>query len=146
MNQKVTVIGTGRMGSALAAALFHKGFATTVWNRTASKTEPLSRLGLRAAQSLLEAVNDADVIVVNIDSYDSTTQLLRHPDIESALRGRILVQLSSGTPDEAREMESWAGNAGFLILTALSGAPRRQSAHQSALPFYIQAPKNSSIA
>lgn len=30
MNQKVTVIGTGRMGSALATALFSKGFATTV--------------------------------------------------------------------------------------------------------------------
>jgi 3-hydroxyisobutyrate dehydrogenase-like beta-hydroxyacid dehydrogenase len=124
MNQKVTVIGTGRMGSALAAALFHKGFATTVWNRTASKTEPLSRLGLRAAQSLLEAVNDADVIVVNIDSYDSTTQLLRHPDIESALRGRILVQLSSGTPDEAREMESWARQCGISYLDgAIWSAP-----------------------
>ena len=42
MNQKVAVIGTGRMGSALAAALLNKGFATTVWNRTAAKTEPLS--------------------------------------------------------------------------------------------------------
>ena len=27
MNQKVAVIGTGRMGSALAAALLNKGFA-----------------------------------------------------------------------------------------------------------------------
>ena len=31
MNDKVTVIGAGRMGSALATALFHKGFVTTVW-------------------------------------------------------------------------------------------------------------------
>jgi len=44
MNEKVTVIGAGRMGSALAAALSNKGFVTTVWNRTAAKTEPLSRL------------------------------------------------------------------------------------------------------
>jgi len=34
MNQKVTVIGAGRMGSALAAALYKRGFDTTVWNRT----------------------------------------------------------------------------------------------------------------
>jgi 3-hydroxyisobutyrate dehydrogenase-like beta-hydroxyacid dehydrogenase len=46
MQQTVTVVGTGRMGSALATALFNQGVATTVWNRTLSKTEPLARLGL----------------------------------------------------------------------------------------------------
>ena len=116
MNQKVTVIGTGRMGSALAAALFNKEFTTTVWNRTAAKTEPLARLGLRIAQSLLEAVNTADVVIVNILNYDSTKQLLRHPEIESALRGKILLQLTTGTPDEAKEMESWARPHGIEYL------------------------------
>jgi 3-hydroxyisobutyrate dehydrogenase-like beta-hydroxyacid dehydrogenase len=124
MNQKVTVIGTGRMGSALATALFNKGFATTVWNRTASKTEPLSRLGLRVAQSVLEAVNEADVIIVNILNYNATKQLLRHPERESALRSKILVQLTTGTPDEAREMESWAQTRGIRYLDgAIMGYP-----------------------
>lgn len=124
MNQKVTVIGAGRMGSALAAALFKKGFATTVWNRTASKTEPLSRLGLRVAQRLLDAVNEADVVIVNINDYNSTLQLLQHPDIESALRGKILVQLTSGTPKDAREMESWARRSGIWYLDgAIWSAP-----------------------
>ena len=116
MNQKVTVVGTGRMGSALATALFKKGFATTVWNRTASKTEPLARLGLRTAESVLGAVSEADVVIVNINDYNSIFQLLRHPEIESALRSRILVQLTSGTPDEAREMESWARQCGISYL------------------------------
>lgn len=125
MNQKVTVIGAGRMGSALATALFNKGFATTVWNRTASKTEPLSRrLGLRVAHSVLEAVNEVDVVIVNINDYNSTLQLLQHSDIESALRGKILVQLTSGTPDEAREMESWARRCGIHYLDgAIWSAP-----------------------
>jgi 3-hydroxyisobutyrate dehydrogenase-like beta-hydroxyacid dehydrogenase len=124
MNQKVAVIGTGRMGSALATALFKKGFATTVWNRTAAKTEPLSRLGVRVAQSVLEAVRPADVIIVNINNYDSTKKLVRKPEIESALRGKILIQLSSGTPDEAREMESWARPHGINYLDgAIWSAP-----------------------
>jgi 3-hydroxyisobutyrate dehydrogenase-like beta-hydroxyacid dehydrogenase len=78
MNQKVTVIGIGRMGSPLASALFNKGFATTVWNRTAAKAEPLAKLGLHLAPSILGAVKEADVVVVNINNYDSTKQLLRH--------------------------------------------------------------------
>jgi 3-hydroxyisobutyrate dehydrogenase-like beta-hydroxyacid dehydrogenase len=124
MSQNVAVIGTGRMGSALATALFNKGFTTTVWNRTASKTEPLARLGLRVAQNILAAVNEADVVIVNINNYDSTMQLLRHPDIESALHGKILVQLTSGTPDEAREMESWARQCGIQYLDgAIWSAP-----------------------
>jgi len=59
MNQEVAVIGTGRMGSALASALFNKGFATTVWNRTAAKAEPLAKLGLRVAPSVLGALKQA---------------------------------------------------------------------------------------
>lgn len=116
MNQRVTVIGTGRMGSALALALFHKGFATTVWNRTASKAEPLARLGLSVAPSVLDAVRQADIVVVNISDYGSTLRLLQQPEVESALRGKILVQLSSGAPKEAREMETWARRSGISYL------------------------------
>jgi 3-hydroxyisobutyrate dehydrogenase-like beta-hydroxyacid dehydrogenase len=104
----IAVIGTGRMGSALASALFNHGFATNVWNRTASKTEPLASRGLRIAPSLLDAVTQAGVIIVNISNYAATVQLLSHPEIETALRGKTLVQLTTGTPDEAREMQLWA--------------------------------------
>jgi 3-hydroxyisobutyrate dehydrogenase-like beta-hydroxyacid dehydrogenase len=75
MNYKVTVIGAGRMGSALATVLFHKGFATTVWNRTGAKTEVLSRLGLSVAQSVEESVREADIVVVSVSDYSSTTRL-----------------------------------------------------------------------
>ncbi len=68
MNQKVTVIGAGRMGSALATALDKRGFDTTVWNRTSSKTESLSRLGLRIAPSLLEAIGNAEIVILNINN------------------------------------------------------------------------------
>jgi 3-hydroxyisobutyrate dehydrogenase-like beta-hydroxyacid dehydrogenase len=108
MNHEVGVIGTGRMGSALATALHNKGFSTTVWNRTSSKTVALARLGLRVAQSLKAAALASGVIIVNVSDYSTTQQLLQDPGVASALAGKILVQLSSGTPQEARHMESWA--------------------------------------
>ncbi len=125
MNYKVTVVGAGRMGSALATVLFHKGFATTVWNRTDAKTKDLSRLGLSVAESLEESVRAADIVVFSVSDYRSTRQLLRQPDIETALRGKIVVQLSSGTPKrEAREMDSWARRCGISYLDgAILGSP-----------------------
>ena len=145
MNQKVAVIGTGRMGSALASALSKKGFATMVWNRTAARAEPLAKLGLHVAPNILEAVKDADIIVINISNYDSIKQLLRHTEVESALRGKIIVQLTTGTPDEAREMESWAKLHAIEYLDgAISGNPTDVGRPRSC--FSIQAPKNFSIA
>ncbi len=47
MNPKVTVIGAGRMGSALASALLKKGFDTTVWNRT--RATPMRRWAINSA-------------------------------------------------------------------------------------------------
>jgi NAD binding domain of 6-phosphogluconate dehydrogenase len=50
--------------------------------------------------------------------------LLRQPDIENSLRGKIVVQLSSGTPKEAREMDSWARRCGISYLDgAILGSP-----------------------
>jgi 3-hydroxyisobutyrate dehydrogenase-like beta-hydroxyacid dehydrogenase len=145
MNQKIAVIGTGRMGSALASAVFNKGFTTTVWNRTAAKATPLAQLGLHVAANLLEAIGEADVVVVNISGYDSTKQLLRYPGIQSGLRGKILVQLTTGTPDEAREMGTGLSHMGSNTSTVRSWAMQSTLENLRSSPF-VQGPKNYSIA
>ncbi len=96
------------MGSALANALHNKGLSTTVWNRTSSKTVALAQLGLRVAESLKAAALASDVIIVNVSDYSTAQQMLQDPGVTTVLAGKILVQLSSGTPQEARHMESWA--------------------------------------
>lgn len=42
---KVTVLGLGSMGTALAGALLEAGHETTVWNRSAGKDEALVARG-----------------------------------------------------------------------------------------------------
>ena len=90
MNQKVTVIGAGRMGSALAAALYKRGFDTTVWNRTSSKTESLSRLGLRVAPSVLEAVVDAEIVIINIDIMSRSHDWYDSPQLSPRFAAKCL--------------------------------------------------------
>jgi hypothetical protein len=107
MKPEISVLGAGRMGSALARAFLEKGYETSVWNRTQSKLAPLAALGARIAPSLQEAVAAAGIVVVNLNDYVTTDRLLRSDGVASGLRGKLLVQLTSGSPRQAREMAAW---------------------------------------
>ena len=48
---KVAFIGLGNMGSGIAQCVLKGGFDLTVWNRTASKMEPLVEKGTNKGQS-----------------------------------------------------------------------------------------------
>ncbi|MER7174953.1 NAD(P)-dependent oxidoreductase [Streptomyces mesophilus] len=110
----VTVIGLGDMGRALASALVAAGHRTTVWNRTTDKADELVAQGAVRAASVEEALSASPLTLVCLIDYDVTRTLL-DPAAE-ALRGRTLVQLSNGTPDQARSLEAWAAGrgAGYL--------------------------------
>lgn len=116
MKPVVSVLGTGRMGSALARALLQAGYRTTVWNRTRQKTEPLAAIGATVAPSVQDAVEAAQIIIVNVSEYSATAALLRGDDVASALRGKLVVELTSGTPRGAREAGEWFAErgAGYL--------------------------------
>jgi 3-hydroxyisobutyrate dehydrogenase-like beta-hydroxyacid dehydrogenase len=108
MKPRIAVIGTGRMGAALVRAFRKNEHSVAIWNRTKSKAEPLAAVGARIAPDVRGAVADADVAVVNVDNYATSTQLLHADNVSNALRGKVLIQLTSGTPKQAREMGDWA--------------------------------------
>jgi 3-hydroxyisobutyrate dehydrogenase-like beta-hydroxyacid dehydrogenase len=108
MKPGISVLGTGRMGSALAQAFLKQGYRVDVWNRTPSKAEPLAALGARVAPSVQDAVAAAEIVIVNVNDYATSERLLRVDGVLRTLRGKLLVQLASGTPKQAREMAAWA--------------------------------------
>lgn len=111
-SQDVCVIGLGNMGSALAEALLTSGHRVTVWNRTASKCDPLSAAGASVAASVSKAAAAAKVIIVCVTDHNAAMSLLQADDIASALRGRLLVQLGTVTAEESRELGRWANEIG----------------------------------
>ncbi len=100
---EISMIGLGAMGSALARALLKSGHGLTVWNRTPQKMEPFAALGAETAESALEAVQASPLIMVCIDNYAATKQLLSSDDVAPHLAGRTVIQLGTGTPKEARD-------------------------------------------
>lgn len=111
-----SVLGLGLMGSALARALLAGGRSVTAWNRTAAKAAPLVEAGAAHAATVAEAVAASPVLVVCVDNYTTTEALLTAPGVSELLAEKTIVQLSSGTPNEAGTAETLYTSLGAAYL------------------------------
>ncbi|MBL7259769.1 NAD(P)-binding domain-containing protein [Paractinoplanes lichenicola] len=101
----VTVLGLGPMGRALAGALLRAGEQVTVWNRSPGKDRALVEQGANSARTPGEAAAASSLILVCVVNYDAADLILRTGDVESALQGRTVVNLTADTPSRAREVD-----------------------------------------
>ena len=123
--QAVTVVGAGVMGSALARALLAGGHRVVVWNRTASRAEPLREAGAEVAGDIGDAIRSGEVIVMCIANQAAVTELLDESEVSDALRGRTLIQLTTGTASDGRRGAAWAAEHGVIYLDgAIMAYPR----------------------
>ncbi|AXB47605.1 NAD(P)-dependent oxidoreductase [Amycolatopsis albispora] len=99
---RATVAGLGDMGRALAAALRRNGFPVTVWNRTPGKAGELTAAGAREAAGLAEAFEASPVVILCVVDNEAVGELLDAAG--DRLRGRTVVNLTNGTPRQAREL------------------------------------------
>jgi 3-hydroxyisobutyrate dehydrogenase-like beta-hydroxyacid dehydrogenase len=113
-HRPVTVVGLGSMGSALAAALLDRGHPTTVWNRSPDKARPLVDRGARLAGTPQEAIAASPLTIACVLDYEALYTALDPATGE--LAGRTLVNLTSGSPEQAQEAVKWAQShgAGYL--------------------------------
>ncbi|GAA2995987.1 NAD(P)-dependent oxidoreductase [Streptomyces fulvorobeus] len=108
----LTLLGLGAMGTALARTWLAAGHPLTVWNRTPSRAEPLAGHGARIAPDAAEAVAAADLVVLCLLDDASVEEALTGVD----LTGKDLVNLTTGTPSQARARAAWAQERGARFL------------------------------
>lgn len=124
----VTVLGLGAMGRALAGALVAAGHPTTVWNRSPGRAAALTAAGATEAGTAAEAVAAGDLVVVCLLDDAVTRQVLA--PVAPVLAGRTLVNLTNGTPEQARQLAEWATShgadhldGGIMAMPAMIGQP-----------------------
>jgi 3-hydroxyisobutyrate dehydrogenase-like beta-hydroxyacid dehydrogenase len=132
--KQVGVLGLGRMGSALAGALLGAGHDVVVWNRSPLKAGPLLDRGARLAATPAE-VASADVVLSCLSTYDSQRAVLE------AASPEVLVNLTSGTPAQARDVASWASSAGIdYVDGVIMAVPQGIGTAQSRILYSGSAP------
>lgn len=106
----VSVIGLGMMGTALASAFLKAGHQVTVWNRSPAKTGPLVAQGALPADSAAGAVAASPLVVVCLLTNDTVKDLFA--TLTEEITGKTLVNLTNGTPAQARALAAWAAKHG----------------------------------
>ncbi|MGY1455418.1 NAD(P)-dependent oxidoreductase [Streptomyces sp. SS8] len=132
--QSVTVIGLGPMGQAMAAAFLDHGYTVTLWNRTASRADALTARGAVLAPSVEDALAANEVVILSLTDYAAVYDVLE--PAATALSGRVLVNLSSDTPERARAAARWAAGRGAVQLTGGVTVPPSGIGQPSSSTFY----------
>jgi 3-hydroxyisobutyrate dehydrogenase-like beta-hydroxyacid dehydrogenase len=110
----LTVLGLGAMGSAIAERLRRTGHTTTVWNRDPAKTRPHADAGATAAATVADAVTAGDLVLVVLLDHASVREQLE--PVAAELKGKVVVNLTTTTPNQARLTAAWAAEHGIAYL------------------------------
>ena len=124
---RVAVIGTGRMGAAMACRVAAAGHPLTVWNRTRATAETVAtQLGdVTVAGTAREAATAADVVIVSLadDAAVLATYRGEHGLAAGLGGGTVVADTSTVAPETVRALEGDVRTAGArLVDTPVSGS------------------------
>jgi 3-hydroxyisobutyrate dehydrogenase-like beta-hydroxyacid dehydrogenase len=121
---RLTVLGMGGMGRGFATRAMERGHRVTVWNRTPGRADELRARGAVEARTVSDAVARADVTLVVVADDEAVLDLCLGIDgaLASVAKGAILVNLSTVSPEAARELAE-AGPAGSVLDAPVLGSP-----------------------
>jgi len=131
--RSVAFIGLGKMGSAMAAHVLDAGFELTVYNRTATKAEPLVARGARPAPSPKQAAAAADAVVTNLMDDASVRAVTDGAEgLLAGLRpGSIHVGTTTNSPALATELaRSHAARGCHYLAAPVLGRPDAAAARK----------------
>jgi 3-hydroxyisobutyrate dehydrogenase-like beta-hydroxyacid dehydrogenase len=127
---RVAILGTGRMGSAMARALVDEGHDVVLYNRTLERARALAaELGASGAEppavaeSPAAAARAADVVITMVANGDAVTELYEGGrDGEGVLAGlragHVVMEMSTVLPEVSRSLEERVRARGAGILDA----------------------------
>ncbi len=127
---RVSVLGMGRMGHAVAERLLGGGHLVTVWNRSPGRAADLVGAGAAEAQTIDEAVNAGEAILTSL-SEDGAVRAVLIPDGEAraAVTSQIVIDCTTVSPDTTRALAS--AYPGQFVAAPILGAPAAVSGGQA---------------
>ena len=134
MSAQLGFIGLGVMGQPMALSLARASTSLLVWNRSAEKCEPLRTAGAEVASNAAEVFRRTRIVILMLLDSDAIDSVLGHGTSQFAtnVAGRVIVNMSSTSPEYSRKLAAAIGAAGGSYVEApVSGS--RKPAEQGRL-------------
>ena len=137
-------IGLGRMGEAMAARLVKAGHGLSVWNRTASKADPLAQIGAQVVTDKAAMAHCATVFTMVSTTDDLKDILFGKAGVLSGnARPKRVVDMSSISDTGSVEIRKGLTTAGVAYLSApVSGNAKVAKAGKLRTGVQIMAMRN----
>src|SRR5438270_2498641 len=95
---RVAIIGTGRMGGAMARRLRQQGFELTLWNRTPERARALEAGTVAATPA--EAALGAAAVITSLADDAAAREVYTQPEgALQAVEDQVFVETSTISPD-----------------------------------------------
>lgn len=117
MSEAVGFIGLGIMGRGMARNLLKNDVDLSVWNRTASKMEPLAEAGARPARSIGELAESSDVVIICVSDTPDVEEVVDEL-VEGAREGSLVIDMSTISPTATEALAEKLGERGIHMLDA----------------------------
>ncbi|HEY9158654.1 NAD(P)-dependent oxidoreductase [Candidatus Binatus sp.] len=133
MTQKIGFVGLGAMGLPMATNLLAAGYHLTVYNRTASKAEPLIAKGAHRADRAGDVAHPGGIVVSMLADDASVKALVMGEDAlaERIAPDGIHIAMSTVSPAATRELAAYHATRGSVMVTApVFGRPIQAQAKQ----------------
>ncbi len=96
MSAKVSILGLGIMGTAMARSAARGGLNTTVWNRSPAPASDFASANIRMAESAIDAVRGADVVVTMVSTAEAVLSVMNERQALAAMKpGAVWIQMST---------------------------------------------------
>lgn len=104
--RRIGFVGLGIMGAPMAQNLLKAGFEVAVWNRTASKCEPLVSAGAKAAELPAAVAAASEVTVSCVTNSADVEEVVLGPSgiAEGAKPGSVHIDCSTISPEVTRQI------------------------------------------
>jgi 3-hydroxyisobutyrate dehydrogenase len=118
--RRITFIGVGNMGNAMAGQLVKKGFDLTVFDvRQETAQAFVTQHGGKAAKTLAEAGQGADAVIFMVPDDKVVRQVLFAERLADALaRGTMVIDMSSSAPEGTLAIGQDLGRLGIDYVDA----------------------------
>jgi 3-hydroxyisobutyrate dehydrogenase-like beta-hydroxyacid dehydrogenase len=123
VSTRVAVLGTGRMGSAIARRLADTGIELVLWNRTRARAEDVGAGHVAATPA--DAVAKVDVVITSLTGADALRATFGGPTgALAAARRQRFVEMSTAGPEVLDELAPLVARTGSTLVDApVIGAP-----------------------